>query len=248
MLTWKSLSVIASVAALALAGCGGDDDAPETPITPTGGAPSSQSKEEFITQADGICAEVNAAVGTVDASATDTASALTQKADLYQGMIERIQGLPQPDDDGGLSDFYSAGNDLVQAEQDAQLAAERGDDSGLAAAESEADTALSAFQSAAQSYGFDDCGQGPSAPATTPTTVPPGTTVPVTPSAPITTTPVTPVTPAPETPAPGAPTAPTGGAGTGGGTAGTGAGTGGSTGGSTDGGGSNTGGGGIGPG
>jgi uncharacterized membrane protein YgcG len=229
-------------ALLVVSGCGGGDDSlPETPVlTPTAESPTTLSKDDFISQADGICAEVNAAVGTVDASSTDAASAISQKADLYSGMLERIKSLGQPDDDTGLSDFYSAGDDLVQAEDDAKLAAERGDDAALASAESDASSALSSFQSAADAYGFQDCGQGPSAPSSTTTT--PSTVTPVTPTTPV---PTTPVAPAP-TPAPAAPPPPpSGGANTGGGS------TGGATGGGTSGGGSTGGGsssGGIGPG
>jgi uncharacterized membrane protein YgcG len=237
----KILLAVGLSAVLLLAGCGGDDDSlPETPVlTPTEGASADLSEAEFIEQADEVCAEVNAAVGTVDASATDVASAVAQKADLYEGMIEQIRDLGQPADDPDLDEFFAAGDDLVQAEQDAQLAATRGDDAGLASAEAEASAALENFQAAAESYGFQECGQGPSAPSTTPAA--PATPAPVTPvTPPATVTPVTPA-PAPAPAAPAAPTVPSGGAGTGGGTGG-GAGGGGSTGGG------NTGSGGIGPG
>ena len=181
-----------------------------TPTVPT------LSKEQFIKQADSICAEVNAAVGTVDASQTDTGNQVSQRALLYNGMIERIQGLGSPSDDAGLAEFFTAGNQLVSAEKDAQASAEQNDAAGLASAESDADTALSSFQSAATSYGFKDCGQGPSAPSVTPTVVggntPTSTTVtPVAPTTPA--APVTPVAPAP-TPAPTPVTPPAGGGGT----------------------------------
>jgi hypothetical protein len=219
----------ALLALIAVPGCGGDNDSlPETPVlTPTAETPTALSKSDFISQADDICAEVNAAVGTVDAGTTDAASSLGQKADLYGGMIERIKSLGKAAEDSALSDFFSAGDDLVQAQKDAQLAAERGDDTGLAAAESDASTALSSFQSAAESYGFAECGQGPSAPTGTG-----GVPATGTPVAPATTTPV-PVAPAPTAPvAPApAPAPPSGGAGTaGGGTAGGGSGGGGSSG------------------
>jgi uncharacterized membrane protein YgcG len=237
----KILVALGVSAVLLVAGCGGDDDSlPETPVlTPTEGASADLSEAEFVEQADEVCAEVNAAVGTVDASTTDVASAVGQKADLYEGMVERIRDLGQPADDPDLDEFFAAGDALVQAEQDAQLAATRGDDAGLASAEAEASAALEDFQAAAESYGFQECGQGPSAPSTipgSPATAPAPSVTPVAP--PATVTPAAPPAPAPVAPA--APTVPSGGAGTGGGTGGSGGG------GSTGGG--NSGSGGIGPG
>lgn len=180
------------------------------------------SKEEYIAQANAICAEVNAAIGTVDSTTSDAASQIGQSADLYFGMVERLRGLGDPQDGAGLTPVLNAADDIAQAEQDAQLAAERGDDGALSAAQSDAASALEEFRSAAQAYGLDDCGSAPSAPAATN----PGAAT-SEPSAPAATTPSS-ATPAP---AP-APTAPTGG--TAGGTAGggtTGGGGGGSTGG-----------------
>ncbi len=223
------LLAFAVAAALVAAGCGGGDDSSETTIadTPTTGAASGLSKDEYIQQGDAICAEVNAAVGAVDASATDEADRLGQTADLYEGMIERLRGLGTPDDDAGLDDMLTAGDDLVQATRDAELAAQRGDDSSLA--EAEVSSNLENFQAEAGDYGFDDCaaegalvvpgtpGAEPAAPVTP--------TEPVTPTAPV--VPTEPVTPAPApAPTPAPPPPPTGGAGSGGG--GTGGGSGGS--------------------
>ncbi len=111
---------------------------------------STLTKEQFIQQGDGICAEVNAAVGTIESSSTDQAAKLTQEADLYSGMMDRLEGLGTPKDSAGLDAVLSAGDDLVQAQKDAQLAAERGDDASLTSAESDAASALSSFQDAAE--------------------------------------------------------------------------------------------------
>lgn len=212
-----------SIASAALlAACGGDDDsAPETPVvTPTVEEPERLSKEEYITQADGICAEVNAALGALTIEATDDSAG--QRADLYEGMMENLRDLGTPTDSAGLEDFLSAGDDLVAAERDAEQASADGDDTALAEAESDAAAAGTTFASAAGSYGFEECGQGATTPATT--TGAPTATAPVTPAEPV---PTAPVEPAP------APTAPSGGAGTdAGGTAGGGTDTGGTSGGS----------------
>jgi hypothetical protein len=206
--------------ALLAAGCGDDDSPSETVLTPTSGTPQTVTKADLLSEGDGICAEVNAAVGAVSASAvTDASSLASQRADLYDGMIDSLRALGTPSDDDGLDQFFDAGDDLVSAERDAELAAQRGDDSGLAEAETEAGSALDSFQSAAEAYGFSECGQPPEAvtPGDETATVP----VPAGPGP-------TPLAPAPA-PVPTTPAPPTGGAGEGGGD--TGGGTGGGTGG-----------------
>jgi hypothetical protein len=160
-------SAALGLVALAIAGCGGDDDeTTPTPTTMATEAPASLSKEELIAQGDGICAEVNAAVGTVATTDSGAASQAVQAADLYSGMAERLQGLGTPSDDSaGYDEFIAAAEQLAQAESDVQLAAERGEEEEeLTTAESDASAALASFQSAATSYGFTQCAEGPSAP------------------------------------------------------------------------------------
>jgi len=153
---------LAVLLALALAGCGGggdDDTTASAPVTTE--EASSLTKEELIAQGDGICAEVNAAVGSAQSGESD--EQISQVADLYSGMVERLKGLGAPDDSGGYSEFIDAAEGLDQAQSDLALAAARGDES-LAEAESSAASALDAFQEAASDYGFEDCAAAPSAP------------------------------------------------------------------------------------
>ncbi len=167
MRTRASLLVAVPVIAVALAGCGGDDDGGDTteaaPVATTE-APATLAKEDLITQGDAICAEVNAAVGTVNASETDTADQVSQAADLYGGMVDRLQSLGQPEEAEGYDDFTAAADALAQAESDALLAAEREDEEGLLSAQEEVASALATFQEAAAAYGFEDCAEAPSAP------------------------------------------------------------------------------------
>jgi hypothetical protein len=214
-----------------LAGCGSGGGSAQTQIaTPTVKTPTSISKAQFVKEGDGICAEVNAALGSLSNSTTSSANVAGQRAALYQGMIERLRGLGTPDDQTGLDQVLSAGDNIVSAEQKAETATTNNDSAALASAESEAASAESSFSSAASSYGFKDCGGGPTTPSSTVTA--PSTAAPVTPAAPTT------ATPAPVTPVP------SGGAGTG---TGTGGGTGGATGGGSTGG-TSGGSGGVGPG
>jgi hypothetical protein len=167
----RNLSLLAlPVAALAIAGCGGgggsSTSAPTTAATTT--TTSALTKEELISRGDSICAEVNAAVGTVGAGSEEGTSQVGQVADLYIGMVESLKGIGTPEDSAGYSEFISAGEELAQAESDAKLADERGDSAALGEAETRATSALESFESAAESYGFKECGREPSAP--TPTT------------------------------------------------------------------------------
>ncbi|HEX9968179.1 MAG TPA: hypothetical protein VGB06_09540 [Solirubrobacterales bacterium] len=164
-MTRRLLFLVAAVgAALAIAGCGGGDDGDET----TAPAPSppvettALSKEELLAQGDAICAEVNAAVGALASSEAGGESA--EAAELYGGMAERLKDLGAPSDDPtGYSEVMTAVEALSQAESDVALAAERGDEEGLVSAEAEASSALSSFQEEASDYGFEQCGEGPSA-------------------------------------------------------------------------------------
>jgi hypothetical protein len=160
------LLALLPLAALALTGCGGGGGEETTAASvPTVEESPSLSKQELIQQGDAICAEVNAAVGTVDASEAGTADQVSQAADLYSGMVERLKGLGTPEEDAGYAEFTAAADALAQAESDAQLASERGDEAALAEAESEAEASLEAFEEAAGSYGFEDCSEAPSAPS-----------------------------------------------------------------------------------
>jgi hypothetical protein len=160
--------VAVPLAALALAGCGGGGgggggETTAAPVTTTEEKPS-LSKAELISQGDAICAEVNAAVGTVVASEAASSDQVSQASDLYSGMVDRLKGLGTPDETAGYNEFISAADELAQAENNARLASERGEESALATAQSEADSALASFQEAAEAYGFKDCSEAPSAP------------------------------------------------------------------------------------
>jgi hypothetical protein len=220
----RAICILTLAPALAFVGCGGSDDStPTTLPTPTTDTPKQLSKDQFIAQGDGFCGEVNAALGGLSG---DAASDAAQAASLYKGLLEHLRGLGTPDDDAGLNEFLSAGDDLISAEEAADQAAQDNDDAALASAESDAALAQSAFSSAATSYGFQECGQGPNAPSTSTSGTTAGTApTATTPVVPTTTVPVVPATPVPT---PGATGAGGGTTGTGGGSGGTGGTTGGS--------------------
>jgi hypothetical protein len=162
---------LAALVALALAGCGGGGDGTTdtTAAKPPEETPA-LSKTELISQGDAICAEVNSAVGSVGSSAADPSTASEQVATLYSNMIASLEGLGAPKEKSTEYDeFAAAADELAKATGEVKLAAEREDQVALGEAESNASAALEAFQSAATAYGFQQCGEAPSAP-TGPTT------------------------------------------------------------------------------
>ena len=190
----KSLVVLAVAAVtLGAAGCGGDDgeSAPETaPVTTTDTA-TSITTDELISDGNNICSEVNAAVGTINASTTtDEAIRETQISDIYAGLAERLDGLGTPTDGEAPTAVIEAAVDLSESTS------------------TDGATALEAFQTAATDYGLTVCAEAPAAPTSSGSTVTPptdsGTATPV----PVEPAPV-PVEPAPA-PAP-APAPDTGG-------------------------------------
>jgi serine-type D-Ala-D-Ala carboxypeptidase (penicillin-binding protein 5/6) len=161
-------SVLIGVLALAIAGCGGGGD--ESTETTQAATTAALSKEELISQGDAICAEVNAAVGTVGSTSSSEAGGETaQVAGLYSGMVERLKALGAPSDEAaGYTEFISSAEALAQAEANVKLAAEREEGEALTAAEAEASTALTSFQSAATAFGFEQCAEAPAAPTPKP--------------------------------------------------------------------------------
>lgn len=157
------LLLLGALIALVIAGCGGGDET-ETATTPTVEEPTALTKEELIEQGDGICAEVNAAVGALASSEIESEETEdTEKvANLYIGMVERLQDLGTPEgDEGDYAKFMEAAEELAKVEGEAKLAAEREDLEAVAEANGEAEVALEEFQSQAGIYGFEDCSEEP---------------------------------------------------------------------------------------
>jgi hypothetical protein len=166
--TARRLLLILPLAALAIAGCGGGGDDESTASAPveTTEATTALTKEELNAQGDAICAEVNAAVGTVGSTSSGVEGQASQVAGLYGGMVERLKGLGAPSDDStGYPEFIAAAEGLVQAEDNVKLASEREEGEALTEVEAEASSALASFQSAASSAGFEQCAEAPAAPA-----------------------------------------------------------------------------------
>jgi hypothetical protein len=160
----KTALIAVPFAALAVAGCGGGGDSTESTAATTETAPA-LSKAELIAQGDAICAEVNAAVGAFSVSEAEAPEQTTQVTDLYIGMVDSIKRLGAPEDDAGYAEFIAAAEELSKIESEAKLAAEREDTAATGEAATKIAPALEEFGSVAGRYGFEDCSEGPSAPA-----------------------------------------------------------------------------------
>ena len=209
-----------AAATIGAAGCGGDD-ATTSSITSSTTSTAAVSTEEFITAADARCAEANAAIANLTADGSGSSTAIQQQADITKQTLTGLKSLGSPDDpDGSLADYYDAVEEQVSILGQQEDALVSGDSAGAEALTTQLDQAETDAQTAAESFGFEECGQTGTALST-------GSSTTTTPSdAPVTTTPApTTTTPPATTPAPVTPAPPTGG--TSGGTGGTSGGTGG---------------------
>lgn len=165
--------VLALPALLALvlvaSGCGGGGSSSTTAAKkPKEETAPKLSKGQFISQGDAICAEVNTAVGSVGESAAETSSQATQVANLYSGMVQSLQRLGQPSEIDGYSEFMGAAERLAMTENEVKAAAEKENLELLEEASQAAAPAVEEFQQQAAIYGFNECSEGPHAPAVAP--------------------------------------------------------------------------------
>ena len=157
---------LAALLALVAAGCGGGgDETTDATAATTEAVPL--SKAELISQGDAICGETNAAIGALGASEAEVPEQIEKTADLYIGMVERIKDLGVPAEADGYDEFIAAADELSTVESEAKLASEREDTEALGAAATRAAPILEEFASVAGTYGFEQCSEGPSAPAPT---------------------------------------------------------------------------------
>src|SRR4029077_15278795 len=155
--------------ALFASGCGGGGSSSTTTAKqPKVEEKPTLSKAQFITQGDGICGEVNTAIGSVSESAAESTSQTTQTANLYVGMVESLQRLGRPSPATGYSEFMGAAENLAMVEGEVKKASEAEEAEALEVASQEAVPAVEEFQSQAAVYGFEDCSEGPHAPEAAP--------------------------------------------------------------------------------
>ena len=166
----RLLSLAAPVAFVAA--CGGDDDAPITPVEGQTTAAPAVSKRQFIERGDAICAEANAAIANLSAGGTtDPQALLSQERAITEGMLGSLRSLGTPEQSQAvLNRFYTASNNEVAILERQQTALERGDATALTTLSTELSAARSESLLAGQEYGFTNCGaEGTTLAPTTPT-------------------------------------------------------------------------------
>lgn len=156
----------AALLALLVAGCGGGGDE-TTESAPTTVETTALTKEELIAQGDAICGEANAAIGALGVSDAEVPEQIERTADLYVGMVENIKDLGAPEEAAGYDEFIAAADELSAVEAEAKLASEREDTEALSETATKSAPILEEFAAVAGDYGFEECSEGPSAPAPT---------------------------------------------------------------------------------
>ena len=139
--------------------CGGDDE-PEAPLTTVGATGTdgvvALSTDEFISQADEICAAANSAVGALDP--TDP-TAVREEFQITSEELDSLESLEVEEESRTLRRFFSFMNDLVAALKSKQVATQRGDTVAADEAQVAIDEAEVEARELGSQYGFRDCGQ-----------------------------------------------------------------------------------------
>ncbi len=155
----RHLSVLAAVigAGAIISSCGGDSTEEVSITVPTTQTSGTElTKAEFISQADAACAEANAAIEQFAAAGQGVTEA-DQIAQLRQGVADQLNELgPPAEDKATLDQFVTAVQAQVAAGQKIALASARGED--FAEFENDLATAKDQAETAATTYGFQDCG------------------------------------------------------------------------------------------
>jgi hypothetical protein len=172
--TIAAMTAALTAAALLVAGCGGGGSDSSSTTAKAPKEPAALSKAELISQGDAICAEVNAALGSLGGTEGEANELTIQTANLYTGMVERLTELGAPKEEEGYAEFSEAAQTLAKVEGQLKLAAEREELEAQETAANEAVPALEGFESTAAVYGFSKCSEEPSAPTASPGTTAPG--------------------------------------------------------------------------
>ena len=142
-------AVTAAVAIVTAAGC-------------SGAGSDALSKEEFISQGDAVCAQLDTDAEALEAPTDedDFGSYLTDLADLAKGAREELAALDAPEDGVEVRDaLLEAIDTSVGSIEEAADAADDGATVGAGDLAAQAAEEGSAADEQLQDYGFQECGQ-----------------------------------------------------------------------------------------
>jgi hypothetical protein len=131
--TRLALLALAAATALAVAGCGGDDDTTDTSGTSgaTGASGAPLTQDEFVSQGNAVCSDVNDQLNAMQAPSNDLDSIAQFASDglaIIEPALAEFQGMTPPADLQSTWDEYlSNAEDQVELTKQLQTAAEAGD-------------------------------------------------------------------------------------------------------------------------
>jgi hypothetical protein len=140
--------------------CGGDDE--PAPLQDTSAGATGEegvvppTTEDFIAQADQICAPANAAVGALD---PESPTAVREEYQITSDELASLQQLQVEDQSRLLQQFFTEMENVVAALRDKQRAVQAGDTVADGEAQAALDTAEAEARELGSRYGFRDCGQ-----------------------------------------------------------------------------------------
>jgi hypothetical protein len=159
--------LIATVVAIGLAGCGGDNDPSGEPPTtsppePAETAPQSPEEKsfpaEFREKADKICTEAEAEVDKVAGSNVRDRASVQKLSDIYENAATELEGLEPPQ---ANAEAYERFTDAFRDAQDLFVRLDqevgRGDESAYQRVSSILDEVKTDVKDLATQYGFEGC-------------------------------------------------------------------------------------------
>lgn len=142
---------------LLIRSCGGDDES-GAPLEPQSGVGETTTEgllpEEYIAEADAICAEAKLSIENIDPEDED---AVVQELELTEQALSRLQSLAPAELTRPLERYQGSLQRLIEALETKQMARDRAD----VEAEAQADAAIAEARQranrAARAYGFEEC-------------------------------------------------------------------------------------------
>lgn len=141
---------------LAIRSCGDGEDS--APLQPQSGAGETTNeglaREEYIAEADAVCAEAKASIENIDPEDED---ALVQERELTEQVLGRLQSLVPAELPKPLERYQGSLQRLIEGLETKQMARDRGDVEAEAEADAAIDDARQRADRAARAYGFSEC-------------------------------------------------------------------------------------------